>query len=165
MNVHPLARDAAPGAASAHPLYSPEQAFLWLPGLPGEEQPFCSYNAAPRKPKDAKEGRDEEPARDANGAPLVPPYSVSQETFIAWDTRHQPHFPYHPLPIARTLSTDEFTDLGNRVTDILGYSEDAPLRPTPLEVLKDENKEEILAALSEMGLLSRKGFPALHAVD
>jgi len=167
MNLHPLPRNHDSG--SAHPLYIPEQAFLWLPGLPGEELPFCSYNAAPRKPSrealHETDRRDAKDTRDANGAPLSPPYPVSRETFIAWNTRENPHFPYHPVPLAHTLSEAEMITLGKRVAAILGLDPKNPLSPDPLQLLKDENKPEITTALSNLGLLARRDFPPLHVVE
>lgn len=135
--------------AAAHPLFPPDQAFLWLPGLPGRELPWCSYNvrrtrarrrAALPLPGDAK-------------TPLAAPHPVSPVTFISWDCGVEPPFPYHPVPVVRPLSPEELRSLALRVIQMTGDA--ASLYPDPLQVLKNARKSQVIAALAEAGLLTR----------
>ncbi len=137
---------------SAHPLFPPEQAFLWLPGFPGEERPYCSYNHFRQQPMAYDEGRSIlTPIQDGNGAFYAPPFPVSRETHISWHTHVTPPFPYHPVPLARTLSAEEISHLEKRVRVLLGDA--AFTGPQGSTALRNEFKCRILVALAEMKLL------------
>jgi hypothetical protein len=137
----------------AHPLFPAHQAFLWLPGLPGDQNPYCSYNE--RHPSHGMRGDrwvSGESLHDANMAPYAPPYPVSPETFITWHTNVSPPFPFHPVPIARSLSGSEMEELARRVAKRMNLKPDAFRHP--LQVLKNDSKCFVLASLADMGLLA-----------
>lgn len=137
---------------SAHTCFPPSQAFLWLPGFAGEQQPYCSYNEFREHPGAFDRRRAElQPERDSNGAFYIPPFPVSRETHISWHTNVTPPYPYHPIPLTLTLSTEETVDLGRRVMDLLGSN--TPSRSDPREILRNEYKCAILVALAEIKLL------------
>ncbi len=134
---------------SAHPLFPSDQAFLWLPGFAGDMRPYCTYNV-----QSHADGPDSQPTdHDGNGARFMPPFPVSPETHILWHTNITPAFPFHPVPVTRTLSPGEMVELAQRVIRLLGESEDrfADART----VLRNDYKFHILAMLSEMGLLQQ----------
>ena len=137
----------------SHPLYPVNQVFLWLPGLPGNEVPHCSYNHN-RPLKEWNGGVCGELMRcDGNQAPYAPPYPVSPASFISWHTHVSPPFPYHALPISHTLSPAEMDDLANRVISRINGD---PGDYQPLtSVLRNDLKLIVIAALAEMGLLER----------
>ena len=139
---------------SAHPLFPPDQVFLWLPGLPGEQMAHCTYNESRDHADSTPVGRRTRrlPVRDANHASYAPPYRVSAESFIAWHTGVTPPFPFHPVPIARTLGAAELEELGRRVHLLATNNADAP--SNPLQVLRNSCKCFVLAVLAEMGYLT-----------
>lgn len=134
---------------SAHPLFPPDQVFLWLPGFEGEERAYCSYNEIPSQTESVQSRNN--PQKDDQGTIFAPPYPVSYETNISWHTDVSPPYPYHPVPIARSLSSAEMTVLARQVTDLL----DDPAEKTddPLSILRNSRKCYILAALARFGLL------------
>ena len=138
---------------SAHPLFPPDQVFLWLPGLPGDQMAHCTYNESRDHPGSPVGRRTRRlPVRDANHASFAPPYQVSAESFIAWHTGVTPPFPFHPVPIARTLGAAELEELGRRVHLLATNNADAP--GNPLQVLRNSCKCFVLAVLAEMGYLA-----------
>ena len=144
---------SAVAVKSAHPLFPPDQVFLWLPGLPGDQVAHCTYNECRdnQDPSVSRRGR-RLPVRDTNHASFAPPYRVSAESFIAWHTGVTPPFPFHPVPIARTLGAAELEALGRRVHLLVTNNADAP--SNPLQVLRNSCKCFVLAALAEMGYLA-----------
>ncbi|RYD17877.1 MAG: hypothetical protein EOP88_24540 [Verrucomicrobiaceae bacterium] len=123
-----------------------------MPGFAGDRRPYCTYNVFRDLPDGANERLfDTLPHYDGNGACFVPPYPVSAETHIMWHTNVVPPFPYHPVPLARTLSTGEIDELGRNVIRMLGEKEDR--FGDPQEVLRNDCKFHILAVLAEMKLL------------
>ena len=134
---------------SAHPLFPPDQVFLWLPGLPGEQVAHCTYKEA-RDFYESSGGR--RPRCDKNRANFAPPYQVSSETYTSWHTDVTPPFPFHPIPIARTLSIAELADLGRRVHFLATNIADMP--GNPLQLLRNNRKCFVLAVLAEMGYLA-----------
>lgn len=142
----------------AHPLFPVHQAFLWLPGLPGDQTPFCSYNERP-DPADSRAASwtGAEIRRDANLAPYSPPFPVSSETYIAWQTNVSPPFPFHPIPVVSSLSPRQMEDLAQRVMKQQNLSADSTR--SPLHSLRNDSKCAVLTALTEMGLLSKTLTP------
>jgi len=139
------------GEASAHPLYPPSQAFLWLPGLPGEHLPHCSYNEQSGTFPDDERGRSWKARGDENGASYSPPFPVSEETQICWHKNSKPPFPYHPIPIARTLTSPDLLEVADYVIRLMG---DAPKELTnKLRVLHYDFKSYVLSALAILDLL------------
>ncbi|MES2921921.1 MAG: hypothetical protein V4819_10250 [Verrucomicrobiota bacterium] len=94
------------------------------------------------------------PERDQNQALHAPPYRVSTESFIAWHTDVTPPFPFHPVPIARTLGAAELAELGRRVHLLANHQTD--LHVDPLRILRNDCKCFVLAVLAGMGLLAGK---------
>ncbi len=135
-------------SASAHPLFPKSQAFLWLPGFSGHALPFCSYNY---RWDSNGELSAKQPVAENGDAPLHPPYPVSQETFIAWNTTVVPPFPYHPVPVVRPLSAVEIGELGKKVAQVCLETEIAGVH-----TVRNENKHVILTLLAQMGLLVSK---------
>ena len=137
----------------AHPLYPVEQVFLWLPGLPGAERPYCTYNAALESPN-LSEFRVYEPAdhHDENGALHSPQYPINPGTYICWHLHTSPPIPFHGVPITHSLSTQEMSELAQRV--LISTGEDPSLHPDPRALLRNDRKCFILASLSRMGVLS-----------
>lgn len=137
----------------AHPLYPADQAFLWLPGFPGKDRPYCSYNGACGIPESEEERRfQHEFLRDGKGAFFSPPFPVNQRTFISWHTQVSPPVPYHAIPVRRPLSFKEMEQLARQVaevTDELSIS-----KGRLLSVLRNENKTYVLLFLSRMNLLA-----------
>ncbi len=114
---------------------------------------YCTYNEAcgnPGAPDDRRIRR--KPVRDENHAFHAPPYRVSAETFVAWHTDVTPPFPFHPVPIARTLGAAELEELGRRVHFLATNNADVP--GDPLQVLRNSRKCFVLAVLAEMGYLA-----------
>lgn len=137
---------------SAHPLFPSTQAFLWLPGFSGDERPYCTYNEFRDHPGGFDRRRsDFLPLQDENGASYIPPFPVSPETHISWHTNLTPPYPYHPVPVARTLTSDEIEELGERVIRLQRENPDA--FPDARDILWNEHKSSVLAALAEMELL------------
>ncbi len=63
-----------PKSRSTHPLFEPEQAFLWLPGFFGEEEPYCTYNGFREYTADLDiRHHNPLPERDDNGISYIPP--------------------------------------------------------------------------------------------
>jgi len=144
---------ADPTIPSAHDLFPPDQVFLWLPGFSGDERAYCTYNEFRDTPSAVNPRRFHLlPEQDDNGASYVPPFPVSRETHIMWHTNVRPPYPYHPVPLARSLSPDELAELGRKVIGLLVEKPEA--HPDPMNVLRNQNKTYILAALAGMGLLS-----------
>lgn len=138
-------------SASAHPLFLPTQAFLWLPGFSGHGEPFCSYNYGWER------GRGEtsaSPVAEDSGIPLHPAHPVSQASFIAWDITVVPPFPYHPVPVVRPLSPAEMEELARKVTEVSREASGQGVHP-----VRSENKHVVLAILAQMGLLASKPEP------
>jgi hypothetical protein len=136
----------------AHPLFPPHQVFLWLPGLPGENLPYCTYNER------LLESKDElafllDSDRDENNARYSPPFPVSRQTYIMWHSDTVPPFPYHGVPISRSLSAAEMEKLARRV--ILMKEEKPSDYPQLLSVLINQNKIYIYLALAEMRMSAR----------
>lgn len=137
---------------SAHPLFPSTQAFLWLPGFAGDERPYCSHNEFREHPGGFDKRRYEFlPVQDENGAFFIPPFPVSPETYISWHTNVTPPYPYHPVPVARTLTTGEMEELGERVIRLLGENPDS--FPDARAVLRNEHKSTVVAGLAGMKLL------------
>ena len=134
---------------SAHPLFPPDQVFLWLPGLPGDQVAHCTYNEA-RDLHGSSLGHP--PRRDKNNAFFAPLYRVNSKTYTAWQTDVTPPFPFHPVPIARTLGPAELEDLGRRVHFLANNNLDVP--EDPLQVLRNSCKCFVLAVLAKMGYLA-----------
>lgn len=149
MNISP------PLPKSAHPLFPPHQVFLWLPGLAGDERPYCTYNEF-RPNVDLLDFRRSNllPEEDDNGAHFVSPYPVSQETHICWHTNVSPPYPYHPIPISRSLSPIEIEQLGEAVAELSGAANPSS---APQATLINRNKHYILSALARMDLLPTGG--------
>lgn len=144
---------ARPGVQPAHPLFPADQAFLWLPGLPGTQAAHCTYNESRGIPGSREYRRtSRRPLHDENQVCYAPPFSVSSETCIAWHTNVTPPFPFHPIPISRTLSTAEMEGLGRRVHFLANQNADECTNP--LQILRNDRKCYVLAALAEMGLLA-----------
>lgn len=137
---------------AAHPLFPPDQAFLWLPGLPGEQAAYCTYNETGNSGPAEQRRILRRPERDQNQALYAPPHRVSPESFIAWHINVTPPFPFHPVPIARTLSAAELTELGRRAHGIANPH--TALDGDPLKILRNDRKCFVLAVLAEMGLLA-----------
>jgi hypothetical protein len=136
----------------AHPLFPPHQVFLWLPGLPGEKLPYCTYNERLLEPNSEMVFMHDSD-RDDNSARYSPPYPVSRQTYISWHSDTNPPFPYHAVPIARSLSAEEMKELARRV--ILMLEEKPSNYPELLRALTNQNKIYIYLALAEMGLPAR----------
>lgn len=137
----------------AHPLFPADQVFLWLPGLPGEQLAHCTYNEASGIPgtRDFR-STNHLPLVDKNQVSYSPPFPVSAETCTAWHTNVMPPFPFHPIPIARSLSAAEMECLGKRVHFLSNTTADDSTNP--LQILRNSRKCYVLAALAEMGLLT-----------
>ncbi len=143
----------AQAVKSAHPLFPPDQVFLWLPGMPGEQMAHCTYNESRENLAVPVSHRTRRlPVRDANHASFAPPYRVSAESFIAWHTGVTPPYPFHPVPIARTLGAAELEELGRRVH--LLATDNAEASGNPLQFLRNSCKCFVLAVLAEMGYLA-----------
>lgn len=144
---------SALAAKPAHPLFPSDQVFLWLPGLPGEQLAHCTYNEARGIPGSLDFRRTNRlPLFDENQVRYALPFPVSSATCIAWHTNFMPPFPFHPIPIARSLSAAEMENLGRRVHFLANKSADDSANP--LQILRNDRKCYVLAALAEMGLLA-----------
>ncbi|MEO5715199.1 MAG: hypothetical protein ABIT37_17100 [Luteolibacter sp.] len=150
MNPPPTPSTVRLPATPAHQLFSPEQVFLWLPGFTGTERAYCTYNEFSSRPNNP-DGKPHTEAQDHHGVSYSPRFPLSRETHIAWHTDVSPPYPYHPFPIARSLSRDEMNALARQVIELLDGST-AP-KPDPLSILRNEYKCHIVAALSKLGLL------------
>lgn len=143
---------------SAHPLFPPEQAFLWLPGFDGEEEPYCTYNEFRAHPAAFDIRRfNHLPTQDEDGVSYIPPYPVSPETYISWHTNVNPPYPYHPIPLLRPLVADELIALGRAVLKLTGKNKaDCP---DPVRILTNAHKSAILSGLTDLGLLDSGSKP------
>ena len=157
MNASPLAKlmgsENADLSPAAHPLYAVEQVFLWLPGLPGMERPYCTYNSEHRF-FSAWCGvwlYEPEKLHDENGAFYSPLFPINPETYICWHLHVSPPVPFHGVPIIHSLSIEEMSELARRA--LLASEEDPATYPDPLAILRNDRKSFILASLSQMGLL------------
>lgn len=138
----------------AHPLFPPHQVFLWLPGFAGENLAYCTYNERQLSlESDGDDALTHVPDRDENQARYSPPFPVSRETYISWHSDTAPPFPYHAVPITRTLSPGEMEDLARRVIQMMEETPSA--YPQPLRVLTNQNKIYIYLALAEMRVPAR----------
>ena len=140
---------------SAHPLFPAEQAFLWLPGLPGDEAPYCTYNEC----RGDRSGAEERwinglMLRDERGACYAPPYPVSRETHIMWRTNISPPFPYHAVPVTRSLSHEEIQEVACAVRRLLDA--DSKTDSAPVAILRNDCRDQILVVLSSFGLLASR---------
>lgn len=137
---------------SAHPLFPSHQVFLWLPGLPGPELPFCSCNEAPDTlATDEMSAFPNDTLHDSEGNLYAPPFPVSHRTFVSWHTHVTPAVPFHPVPITRFLSIAEMEELARKVLNVSGeqLSRNAHL----LSMLRNQYKSYILCFLARMGVL------------
>jgi hypothetical protein len=142
---------------SAHDLFPPDQVFLWLPGFAGDERAYCTYNEFRDTPLALDQRRLHLlPEQDDNGASYIPPFPVSRETHITWHTNVRPPYPYHPVPLARSLSAEELEELGRKVIELLGENPEA--HSDPASVLRNQNKTYVLAAMAGMGWLSDRAM-------
>lgn len=137
-------------ATAAHPLFPSDQIFLWLPGMPGTELPFCSCNEAPGAPVLEGQPSDGDPY-DSNGNLNSPPFPVSHLTFVSWHTHVTPPVAFHPVPIKRFLSIAEMEDIARKVLEVTGTQLSGNCHL--LSVLRNENKCYILYFLARMGVL------------
>ena len=138
---------------SAHLLFPAEQVFLWLPGLPGDEVPCCTYNEY-RGDRSEAEDRwiNELTLRDERGACYAPPYPVSRETHIMWRTNISPPFPYHAVPVTRSLSHEEIQEVACAVRGLLDV--DSKTDSPPVAILRNDHRDQIMLVLSSFGLLA-----------
>ena len=148
--IRPRQQVPEKSSCSAHPLFPSHQVFLWLPGLPGPDLPFCSCNKAP----DLALGDtafSNEALHDSEGNLYGPPFPVSHHTYVSWHTQVSPPVPYHPVPIKRFLSITEMEGLARKVLEVSGHqlSGNAHL----LSILRNEYKSYILCFLAHMGVL------------
>jgi|GEM_PF-6187189 len=150
MNPPPALSTVRLPATPAHQLFPPEQVFLWLPGFTGTERAYCSYNEFRSSPGD-RDGSPHDEAEDHHGVSYSPRFPLSRETHIAWHTDVSPPYPYHPLPIARSLSRDEMIILARKIIELLG--EMAAPKADPLPILRNQHKCHIVAALAKLSLL------------
>jgi hypothetical protein len=135
-------------ATPAHPLFPAEQAFLWLPGFRGGRLAYCTHNRMPAAGSTLDSLYPNQLGRDENGASYSPLFPVSKETYISWHLNVTPPFPYHAVPIARTLSSAELLELAKRVIAL--REEKLQDYPQPLQVLTNENKIFIYLSLTAM---------------
>jgi len=138
-------------ATPAHPLFPADQAFLWLPGFRSERLAYCTHNRMPAVTVAASTRDSSFPTGsgcDVNGASFSPLYPVSKVSYISWHLNVTPPFPYHAVPIARTLSGAELLDLAKRVITL--REERLQDYPQPLQVLTNEHKIFIYMALADM---------------
>jgi len=115
--------------------------------------PFCSYNEARNTNSRPNATRSRHaPTRDNNGAYFSPPCPISPQSFILWETQVTPPFPFHAIPLKRTLSLEEMQELARQVAQVTGaLADDSPSR---LSVLRNDFKSYILSILSRMGVLA-----------
>ena len=151
--ANPLDLEDSGTGRVAHPLYPVDQVFLWLPGLPGKERPYCTYNAAHGTSASAGARLYQpEHLHDWNGAFYSPLFPINPGTYICWHLHVSPPIPFHGLPITRSLSLADMGELAQRV--LLASEEDPAACSDPLSLLRNDWKCFILASLSWMGLLS-----------
>lgn len=151
--ANPLELEIAGAGIAAHPLYPVDQVFLWLPGFPGENLPYCSYNVAQGISASTKVRLYQpERLRDGNGAFYSPRFPINPGTYICWHLHASPPIPFHGIPINRSLSADDMDELAQRV--LLATEEDPASCPDPLSLLRNDRKCFVLVSLSRMGLLS-----------
>lgn len=139
--------------SSAHPLFPSEQVFLWLPGLPGPELPFCSRNHAPGVAMtEGLPSNQQVDLHDGNGNLNSPPFPVSHLTYVLWHTDVTPPVSFHPVPLKRFLSIAEMEDIARSVLEVTGakISGNSHL----LSILRNEYKCYILHFLARMGVLA-----------
>jgi hypothetical protein len=141
-------------AQSAHPLFPPDQTFLWLPGFKGKETAYCTYNEFRPDRRHENSSINMMSELDDNGACYTPPYPVSLETHISWHTDVSPPYPFHPVPITRSLSPEDLIELGKNVIQLRDGSVNEECNP--LSVIRNDHKPFILAALAHMGLLPER---------
>jgi len=151
--TNPLELEIGGAGLSAHPLYPVEQVFLWLPGFPGEERPYCTYNEAQGIPA-LSGARLYQPERlhDGNGAFYSPLFPIDAGTYVCWHLHVAPPFPFHGVPVTHSLTAAEMGELAQRV--MLASEEEPALFPDPVTLLRNDRKCFVLACLSRMGLLS-----------
>lgn len=138
--------------SAAHPLFPSDQVFLWLPGLPGAELPFCSCNEAPNVPVSEGQSSDgQADPYDSDGNLNSPPFPVSHRTYVSWHTHISPPVAFHPVPLTRFLSIAEMEGIARKVLKVTcaELSGNSHL----LSVLRNENKCYILYFLARMGVL------------
>jgi hypothetical protein len=80
------------------------------------------------------------------------PYPVSPLTSISWHADCIPAFPFHPVPIPRSMSVAELVDLARRVRALAGEKEDED--PQSLGSLPIGRKALVYQALAAMGILA-----------
>jgi hypothetical protein len=139
-------------APSAHPLFPADQVFLWLPGLPGPELPFCSCNVAPVIAVADGQSTDDEELYDSNGNLISPPFPVSHHSYVSWHTHVTPPIPYYPIPLKRFLSIAEMEDVARKVLEVTGAKLSGNCHL--LSVLRNEYKCYVLHFLARMGVLA-----------
>jgi len=130
----------------AHPLFPVDQAILWLPGIPGYGEPYCSYNESVPACAEVPDVLRPASARKKT-VPFAPRHPVSRETFVSWDLSSSPPLPFHPVPISRALTGREMRELADRVGRMTGDE-----LPTPGTVLHNARKAQVYSVLSEMGV-------------
>lgn len=131
----------------AHPLFPSDQVFLWLPGQPGAELPFCSCNEALEV--EVSEGQAD--PYDSDGNLNSPPFPVSHRTYVSWHTHVTPPVAFHPVPIKRFLTIAEMEDIARKVLEVTGAEPSG--NSHLLSALRNENKCYILYFLARMGVL------------
>jgi len=152
MNPPPSPSTVRLPASPAHLLFPPEQVFLWLPGFTGTERAYCSYNEFPGDPDvGAPVENAGQLAQDHHGVSYSPHFPLSRETHIVWHTDVSPPYPYHPVPIARSLSQAEMEALGLKVLEFLGRQADQ--KSDLFAILRNEHKSHVVAALAKLGQL------------
>lgn len=149
--IQPKKRVPQKATPGAHPLYPSHQVFLWLPGLPGLELPFCSCNNEASGIATASEAFPNPALHDDEGNLHAPPFPVSHTTFVSWHTNVTPPVSFHPVPIKRFLSIAEMEDLARQVLEVSGMELSGNTHL--LSILRNEYKCYILCFLSRMGLL------------
>ncbi|MES2922540.1 MAG: hypothetical protein V4819_13390 [Verrucomicrobiota bacterium] len=149
--IHPKANVQQKVTPAAHPLYPSHQVFLWLPGMAGQELPFCSCNreAPGIAIEDGVFASDD--LHDSEGNLHAPPFPVSHRTFVSWHTHLTPPVSFHPVPIKRFLSISEMEDLARKVLEVSG--EELSGNAHLLSILRNEYKCYILYFLARSGLL------------
>ena len=135
---------------AAHPLFPSHQVFLWLPGQPGPELPFCSCNEAPDLTMEATNFPNDS-LHDSEGNLYAPPFPVSHRTFVSWHTHVIPPVPFHPVPIKRFLSIAEMEGLARKVLEVSGHQLSG--NDHLLSILRNQYKSYILCFLAHMGVL------------
>ncbi len=149
--IQPKKRVSLKVPPAAHPLYPANQVFLWLPGSPGLELPFCSCNHESPETPIATRVFTSENLHDSEGNLHAPPFPVSHQTFVSWHTHVTPPLSFHPVPITRFLSIAEMEELARKVLEVSG--EELSRNAHLLSILSNEYKSYILHFLARMDLL------------